>query len=333
MPDPVIHLGTPCAKPGERPAQVHFIFLLLEGFSLLSFSTAVETLRIANRAAGVRVVTWTTLSETGEPVPSSQGGSFAVDGGLVEQDHRQYVFVCGGDRIEKTATRPVLAWLRKAAVRGCNIGGLCTAAWVLAEAGLLANSKATIHWENRDSFQVRFPEIALSDRPFLIDGGRFTTAGGTSAIDLMLALISQLAGVDIARATAERMLYTSIHWLQSNSTITAPGRMSNGNPRIRQAIALMERQIEEPLSSAEIARKLSISTRQLERLFQRSIGTSPKRHLIGMRLDRSYRLLLQTDIDVTEAAFASGYPSPASFSKAFRRRFGHSPRQLRRNAV
>jgi len=312
---------------------IQFSFLLLENFSLLSFSTAIETLRIANRAAGHPVLIWTTLSETGQPVLSSHGGSFAVDTGLVEQGRREIVIVCGGDRIEKTATRPVLAWLRKAAARGCSIGGLCTAAWALAEAGLLASAKATIHWEQRDSFQERFPWVSLSDRPFVIDGSRFTSAGGTSAIDLLLEMIAKLVGLDLARATAERMLYTSIHRLQLNSTITTPGRMTDRSPRVRQAIALMERQLEEPLQTANIARQLSISTRQLERLFSQSLGVSPKRHLVDMRLDRSYRLLLQTDMPVTEAAVASGFQSTTTFSKAFRRRFGHSPHQLRRGTA
>lgn len=329
--DPPRDLRPADFETGRLP--IRFSFLLLENFSLLSFSTAIETLRIANRAAGHPVLTWTTLSETGQPVLSSHGGSFAVDAGLVEQDRREIVILCGGDRIERTATRAVLGWLRRAAARGNSIGGLCTAAWALAEAGLLASASATIHWEQRDSFQERFPGITLSDRPFVIDNNRLTSAGGTSAIDLLLALIADQIGTDLARATAERMLYSSIHRLQMNSSVTAPGRLGDKNPRMRQAVALMEAQLEEPLRTTSIARQLSISTRQLERLFSKSLGVSPKRHLIDMRLDRSHRLLLQTDMPVTEAAMASGFQSASSFSKAFRRRFGLSPHQVRRSAL
>lgn len=319
--------------PGIGETPIHFSFVLLEDFSLLSFSTAIETLRIANRAARRGVFTWATLSETGGPVLSSQGGSFTVDSGLVEQHRREIVLLCGGDRIERTATRAVLAWLRRSAAKGSSIGGLCTAAWALAEAGLLGSAKATIHWEQRDSFIERFPEVTLSDRPFEIDNNRFTSSGGTSAIDLLLELIADRVNIDLAKATAERMLYTSIHRLQMNSKVTAPGRLGVKNPRLQHAVALMEEQLEEPLRTQSIARQLSISTRQLERLFNKSLGVSPKRHLVEMRLDRSHRLLLQTDMPVTEAAIASGFQSISSFSRAFRRRFGHSPHELRRRTL
>lgn len=319
------------AKGSDEP--IHFSFLLLENFSLLSFSTAIETLRIANRAAGREVFTWTTHSETSQPVLSSQGGEFAVDSGLVDLTRREIVMVCAGEGVEKTATRNVLAWLRRAAACGSGIGGLCTGAWALAEAGLLGSAKATIHWEQRDSFKERFPELRLSDRTFEIDNNRFTSAGGTAAIDLLLELMAARVDIDLARATAERMLYTSIHRLQLNSRVTAPGRLGDQNSRLQQAVTMMEEQLEEPLRTQNIARELSISTRQLERLFNKSLGVSPKRHLVEMRLDRSHRLLLQTDMPVTEAAIASGFQSSSSFSKAFRRRFGQSPHELRRRAL
>ena len=136
------------------------------------------------------------------------------------------MILCGGVDIQMATTKKVLNWLRREARRGITIGGLCTAAYPMAKAGLLDGKRATIHWENQDSFAEEFLEVDLTKSVFITDGNRLTTAGGTSSIDLMLKMIADTHGEEMANAVADQMIYSSIRtnkqkicWTQSHEKV------------------------------------------------------------------------------------------------------------------
>jgi transcriptional regulator GlxA family with amidase domain len=157
---------------------------------MLCFSAAVESLRIANRMSGYELYTWILLSEDGEPVRCSAGIEFVVQSELKEVFRDDTIMICGGINIQNATTKRVLNWVRREARRGPVIAGLCTAGYTLARAGLLDGRRATIHWENQDSFTEEFENVELTKSVFVVDGNRITTAGGTSSIDLMLKLVA-----------------------------------------------------------------------------------------------------------------------------------------------
>ena len=178
--------SSPTPKPDPQSAATvpavarprGFRFLLLDRFTMMSFAGAIEPLRLANRTAGRRLYDWSLLGEAGAGgvATCSNGSRVALDAGLVEVAPGDTVLVCGGIDVARNATRPVLAWLRREARRGAAIGGLCTGAWILAEAGLLDGRRATIHWENHDGFAEAFPQVDLFRSIFVADGNRMTAA-------------------------------------------------------------------------------------------------------------------------------------------------------------
>jgi len=176
-----------------------FVFVLLGDFTLMSFASAIEALRLANRMSGKTLYTWHIVGEAFEDageVSCSAGTRFRLEGGLDELSHEDTLLICGGVDVQKQAGKKLIGWLRREARRGVRIGGLCTASWVLAKAGLLDGRRATIHWENQDSFEEDFPEVELTKSVFVTDGNRLSTAGGTASIDLMLSLIASQHGPD-----------------------------------------------------------------------------------------------------------------------------------------
>ena len=174
--------------PPQTDKPRRFVFVLLENFTLLSFASAVECLRITNRMLEREVYQWQAVGESGEACTSSAGAVFALDGGLEELGRDDTIVICGGLDVQAATTKKLLAWLRREARKGLVVGGLCTAAHTLAKAGLLDGKRATIHWENQDSFGEEFEEVILTKSVFVVDGNRLTTAGGTSSLDLMLHL-------------------------------------------------------------------------------------------------------------------------------------------------
>ncbi len=308
---------------GGKPKR--FVFVLLDNFTLLCFSAAVEALRIANRMSGKTLYDWRYVGEGGDTVSCSAGTEFKLDGDLEELQRDDVVMICGGIDVQNATTKRVLNWLRREARRGVTMGGLCTAGYTLAKAGLLDGKKATIHWENQDSFAEEFLEVELTKSVFVMDGNRYTTAGGTASIDLMLKLIADDHGEELANAVADQLIYSAIRTDQDTQRLSIPTRIGVRHPKLSQVIQMMEGNIEEPISPSVLAKDVGMSTRQLERLFRRYLNRSPKRYYMELRLQKARNLLMQTDMSVINVALACGFASPSHFSKCYRAHYNTTP--------
>ena len=302
-----------------------FVFVLMENFTLLSFSSALDALRIANRMSGKTLYEWTFIGENEEVVSCSAGTQFKLDNSLIELHRDDTVLLCGGTSIQEATTKKLIGWLRREARRGLTIGGLCTAAYPMAKAGLLDEKKATIHWENQDSFAEEFLEVELTKTVFVCDGNRYTTAGGTSSIDLLLKIIADEHGEELANAVADQMIYSSIRTDQDTQRLSVPTRIGVRHPKLSKVIQMMEINIEEPISPSILAKDVGMSTRQLERLFRRYLDRSPKRYYMELRLQKARNLLMQTDMSVINVALACGFASPSHFSKCYRAHYDTTP--------
>jgi len=309
--------------PPAKPRR--FAFVLVPDFSLLSFAGAIDALRLANRTAGHQLYDWHLLAEGGEPVSASCGSVFQVDGVLDDLARDDVIILCSGLDVEDRATPKLLAWLRKQARRGLAIGGLCTAGYVLAKAGLLDGKRATIHWENADSFAEEFEEVRLTKTVFVHDGNRMTTAGGTASIDLALQIIAEDHGEELANTVADQLIYSSIRTDQDTQRLSIPTRIGVRHPKLSRVIQIMEQHLEEPISPAKLAEEVVLSTRQLERLFRRYLNRSPKRYYMELRLQKARNLLMQTDMSVINVALACGFTSPSHFSKCYRAQYQTTP--------
>ena len=319
--------------PSDKPRR--FTFLLLDRFTMLPFTAAIEPLRLANRAAGRELYAWHLVGPGKDRATCSNGTKVILDAGLdadLAPERDDVIIVCGGTDIAREATRPVLNWLRKQARSGATMGAVCTGAWILAEAGLLDGRKATIHWENHDGFAEAFPQVDLYRSVFVNDGNRLTAAGGTSSIDMMLHLIAEAQGDALATEVADQMLHTTIRTNQDRQRLSIPTRIGVRHPRLAAVIARMEGNLEDPISPARLAADAGMSTRQLERLFRRYLNRSPKRYYMETRLARARNLLMQTDMSIIEVALASGFSSPSHFSKCYRALYGSTPYRERGTA-
>ena len=315
----IIKLNTEVKSPRR------FVFVLIENFTLLSFSSALDALRIANRMSGKKLYDWTFIGEPEEFVTCSAGTQFKLDNSLIELHRDDTILLCGGTAIQASTTKKLIGWIRREARRGLVIGGLCTAAYPMAKAGLLDDKKATIHWENQDSFAEEFLEVELTKTVFVCDGNRYTTAGGTSSIDLLLKIIADEHGEELANAVADQMIYSSIRTDQDTQRLSVPTRIGVRHPKLSKVIQMMEINIEEPISPSILAKDVGMSTRQLERLFRRYLDRSPKRYYMELRLQKARNLLMQTDMSVINVALACGFASPSHFSKCYRAHYDTTP--------
>jgi transcriptional regulator GlxA family with amidase domain len=307
----------------------HFSFFLMPEFTHIAFSCALEPLRIANLVSGKPLYRWTLLSEDGRTASCSNGSVTLTEGGMEPGRKTDRLFLISGMNVPAHTTPPLLAWLRRERAAGTPLGGICSAAYVLAKAGFLDNMETALHWAWHDLFTEEFPDVRLVRSVFVAREKIITASGGTAAADLMLHLIGRAHGTDLATEVADQMVYNAVREGTAAQRVSLQSRHGMRNQHLVRAIAIMDETIESPISPSLIAEQLGISTRQLERLFGRFLNSTPKHYFMEKRLHRAQNLLVQTDQSVTEIAMACGFQSTSHFSRVYRLHFGTSPVQQR----
>ena len=311
---------------------LRFAFLMIDDMSMMSLASATEPLRSANRLLGREAFRWDLCSLDGAPVIASNGMPFSarpVDQAL-EDCHA--LFVCGGVRVNPRHERPYLGALRRAAYRGRAIGALSTASYLLARAGLLDGYRCTIHWENRAAFEEDFPHLTITGTLYEIDRNRLTCSGGTAAMDLMLHIIADRHGMDLARGVANQFHHERIrdaHEDQQGGRLQQIGALPLTMQRV---IRLMQANMETPLQIEDLAATAGISARQLERQFRSHLGMNPARYYLSLRIDRAREMLLYSEQPVIDIAVAVGFASTSHFSKWFKEFYKLRPSEIRSQA-
>ncbi len=308
-------------------------FLLVPNFSMLAFSSAIEPLRMANQLAGEVLYNWCVFGATKDPVTASNGLAINPDKSIGDVVNLDAIFVCSGNQVQRHADPAVIAWLRAAAKKEIVLGAVCTGTYLLAKADALDGYRCTIHWENMASAREEFPQLVISPELFEIDNDRYTCAGGTAPLDMFLHEIRNTHSSDLASAITEQFMCDRIRDKHDRQRVPLTQRIGTNQPKLAEAVALMEANIEEPMTLDELSFHVGLSRRQLERLFQRYLQCVPTRYYLELRLERARQLLLQTSMPIVDIALACGFISAPHFSKCYRDTFGLPPRDERRRAA
>lgn len=311
--------------PAERLA-----FLLFPGFSMLAFSATLDPLRMANWLSDAPLYTWQLLSPDGGPVTAANGVTVQVDGSLGAARRPETLLVAASYEHEALATSDVLAALRRWSAHGTRMGAIDSGTFILASAGLLNGYRATAHWELLEDHIERFPEVSFTQDLFVLDRDRFTAAGGTSGLDMMLNLIRDRHGDALATQAADEFVYTRIREPQESQRVSLRDRLGIANPRLISAIEAMESAIEEAHPIDHFANAAGVSARELERQFRKWLKVTPGAYYRNIRLDRARQLLRHSALPVLEVALRTGFGSAAHFSRSYTARFGHPPSAERR---
>jgi AraC family carnitine catabolism transcriptional activator len=314
------------ARGGDRIG-----FLLLPQFALLPFFACLETLRVANRAAGRALFDWALISADGRPVTASNGMRVEPDRALDQASADPTLFVCAGYAPDPHVTGSLKARLRRLDRHGAVLGGIDTGGVVLAETGLLDGYSATVHWEATAAFQARYPRVRAVEDLYTIDRKRITCAGGFAAGDMTLSLIALRHGQDLADSVAELLAHGETRPAEVHQRAAGAARLDRRDPRVGRLVATMERHLEDPLDADALARTAGLSRRQMHRLCRRHLRATPQGYYLSLRLERAQQLVTQTGRSLGAVAAACGFSSQAVFARAYRRRFGVAPSDARRS--
>jgi len=299
--------------------------LLLPEFSNLGLAAVTEPLFVANWLAQRTLFEWRSVSVDGKPVRASNGALLAVEGDLGGVKDCASVFVLASfEPLASARSRPLTRWLQRAARSGVELGGIENGSLALAEAGLLDNHPAAIHWDNLAGFQELFPKVRIAPHSYSVTPNRLTCAGAAAILDMMIAWIARYADPQVAEEVSRHLLLA-----RRPATRDEPGR----DDTINRARSLMQAHIDDPLPCEAIAQRLNISLRQLERRFKQALGRTVHAEYRLVRVERAHQYLQQTRLSVTEVAALTGYSCVEYFSKVYRRAFTVVPSVDRRQAT
>lgn len=312
---------------GYRSAPCAIGMLLLPDFNSLASQAFIDPFRAANYLRGASIYNWPFLSLEGGEVAASNGMSVAQTRALGAFDQPlDFLVVNSSWHPERFQGGKLQSSLRRFSRLGVVLCGIDTGAFVLAYAGLMKGYRAAVHYEHIAAFRELFPDSPMDESLFVFDRERLTCSGGVAAADMALEIVRLQQGIDLANAAGRYIFHERLRPGEEGQLPTAREPVGYAAPlRLREAIILMERNLEQPISIREVAGRLGCSQRQLERIFRSHTGVSPVRYYIDVRLDRARGLVTQTELPIVEVAAACGFGSRGQFTRSYKYRFGLSP--------
>jgi transcriptional regulator GlxA family with amidase domain len=313
------------AMPPRRVA-----FVLLDNFSMMAFTGAVDALVTANLMSTVPLYEVLVVGGVEEVVVSDLGITISAGCRLADLEERQQhlIVVCGGFRVQLQADPLLRTKLRSADAAGAMLGGLWNGAYFLAEAGLLDGYDCAFHPDGRAMMAELFPKVRLSSHAFILDRQRIGCAGANSSLGMMLEVLRRDCGDSLFNAVEEVLSCDKMKEVMDVSVVAVDYDPTLPK-HLKLALELMHNNIDEPLAVDEIATCVDISRRQLERLFLRHVKATPSRYYLELRLTRARQLLQQTNMSMADIAVASGFVCISHFRRCFSELFDLAPGRFR----
>ncbi|MET3131006.1 transcriptional regulator GlxA family with amidase domain [Oxalobacteraceae bacterium GrIS 1.11] len=232
---------------------------------------------------------------------------------------------------------PLRPELCRAVIERCRSapfwGALGAGVLWLAGAGVMDGVRIALPWALYADAEAKAERAILTPHLFEIDGPHLTCCGGAASIDFALTLVETLFGADIQAHIKEALCIDRVRGKEERQRVALQARFGVLQPKLSEAVTLMEANIEEPLSTDDIANLVGLSRRQLERLFKQYLGSLPSRYYLELRLQRARQLLQGTHNSIVQVGLMCGFSSGSHFSTAFGALFGHTPREERQRKL
>jgi transcriptional regulator GlxA family with amidase domain len=306
------------------------LFPIFDGLQSLDLTGPLEVFTGAARYLGRTQYTVLTASVGGVPIRTHSGLRITPDLDLLAAPRAHTVVVPGGSGTRQPLPE-LITWLRCEAAGANRVVSVCSGAFLLAEAGLLAGRRATTHWSACAELAESYPDVEVDPEPiFVRDGNVSTSAGVTSGIDLALALVEEDLGRDAALTIARHL----VMFLRRPGNQTQFSAQLTAQAAERRPVRDVQQWITEhpsaKLSVDALAERANLSPRQFARVFTSETGMTPGRYVDKVRLEAARRQLEDTESGITKIAKSCGYGTPESMRRAFIRTLGVSPAEYRR---
>ncbi|WP_248752204.1 GlxA family transcriptional regulator [Pseudomonas sp. MWU15-20650] len=312
---------------------MHITLLLADRCSAASATLALEMLTAANLFADSPPFEIALASLDGQAVEAWGGQRLQVDCATAQIAQTDLVLVPGFLFTLKDALPAFAAygpWLREQHARGAVLASMCTAAFLLAETGMLHGLRATTHWAFAELFRRRYPQVSVEDTQILCEENRVITCGGaTAAMDLMLHLIRRFGSPELAQTCSKYLLIDKVRTEQSVYAMWSLPK-SHGDGEILRVQHWLEQHFAQALVIDEVAQRFGFGVRNFKRRFKDATGYTPIAYLQTLRLERAKQMLESTRMTLDSITYAVGYEDSNSFRRLFQQRVGMLPAAYRK---
>ena len=308
--------------------EYNFTFILEPEFPINSYILASESLRIANQYQMKKIFHTHLISEKGKQVRSTNGMWFKTDGSLDEINKPDFIFLFASNLPTQKNSKKLLSTLREYHHKKSVIVAIDTAAFAIAQAGLINdNTEITLHWETKQIFLERYPEIKVTDDVCTINDNIHFCSGGIAMLDYMIKIITNLKGPILAKEISDALIHTPRNFNHSQKNNEYNSIKSN---LCQKAIGIMEKNIEFPIKIFNLAKQLGVSIRTLERQFLKDYKKSPIKFYLQIRLNYARNFLFYEDYKINDIAHICGFHYNSVFINAFIKEFHKTPTEFRK---
>ena len=289
--------------------------LVLPETNLILVASVIEPLRAANRISGQDLYRWRIFSPDGVAIETRSRIPVPVDGPFRPEQETAPLFVLSSYQWQESATPALRRQLSRTARYRSMMAGIESGSWLLAQASLLDGHSVTIHWEDRADFAAAYPQVTVLTERYVIDGKRMTSGGSLPTLDLMLEIIRRRQGYSLALEVSRLFIYEHE---RTGGLLQVPalGNMRVADQRVSQSVRLMEETVDAPLTLTRLAKRVGISARHLQDLFQESMGVAPHQHYLALRLNAARRKVIETKAEFADIAALTGFNSSSAFSRS-----------------
>lgn len=310
--------------------------LAVGGASLMSIASILTPLTILRQVApeiSLRVQTILYGSHKQSELGLELSGNIDFDTyaqSIQNNDPPHVLFVVCGTDVNPELRAGIRRLMRNCLRHYIPLVCIGSATWLLAEIGGLQDRNCVIHWNSDFAFAERNPETTVTVTLFESDLHLASCAGETATLDFTLSLVGETLGPAIQKKLCDQMLIGYPRGAKSIQPGARANRLHHFPPILQEMVRLMQANLETPLKLSELSRKFLVSQRQIERIFSKHLGISPRNYYFHLQLDAAFQLCEQTEMPITEIAIACGFSSSSNFARRFRERFGMTPKKFRK---
>ena len=308
-------------NPGK---QINIGILLVPNYGMMAYANLIHVFNAANRVKSACNFHYRTIA-VNENTKSNEDILVNIDTVLPYQHALDYLFIIASKDAATYADKTCLNFIRQQAAIGCHIAGITSGTWLMAKAGLLKQQPATVHWMDLIALKETYPQVEVLRDRFLVAEKISTCAGGSATIDLAMNLIGRHLSNVQTMAIEARLIHKSHSDAKLQPAIMQLPK-TGIDRRIHETIELMNEHISQPLNMGTICQRLKVNQRTLEALFKRQLQITPKHCYLHIRLSQAKNLLRTKVLPITDIALAVGFSTPSTFSTAYKKWAGYSPK-------
>ncbi|MDE2693342.1 MAG: helix-turn-helix domain-containing protein [Paracoccaceae bacterium] len=312
--------------------------VIVPGFSYLSLGSILEPLQTLKNLYRDLVLDIELISITDDAIRSKSGISIRCDTSfqdclkdLTKTSKTTAVFLCCGLKTPFDMQSSLKKILRLCDLKNIPIFGVGAAGWKMADAGILAKGTGTVHWTTLAAFKERNHDIEVKDALFIKSGQATSSPGEAATLDMMIDYIKSEFSLEYAERVCDHLMITYTRNGDLEQPKSTAQRLRDVPKSLQKVIALMEDNLEEPLTLKKISHQAGLSLRQIERLFSSHLSKSPKKYYLKRRLMHARQLIEQTSLSILEVSIVSGFSSRQIFSKYYKLEYGFTPSETRQS--